>query len=335
MEPHNRKGRWRINLECKTQENLEVKNKLTYKNSPKIKKITKILKRDKYLYLLLLPAVVYYILFAYIPMYGSIIAFKDFNPMKGIIGSDWVGFKWFLQFFNSIYFGRLIKNTLILSINSLIWGFPLPIIFALMLNEVKDGFFKRITQTVSYLPHFISIVVVVGILNNMLDSSGMLTSFIHTLTGKEINFLNDESWFRTLYVGSGVWQEFGWSSIIYLAALSGVDPSLYEAAKLDGASRIKQVFYITIPSIMPTIIILLILNVGSILSVGFTKIILMYSPATYSVADVISTYVYRAGLLKAQYSFGAAVDLFNSVANFIILIVVNKISRKVSETSLW
>lgn len=322
-------------MEFKTQKNLEINNKPSYKNKPMIKKIIKVLIRDKYLYLLLLPAVVYYVLFAYIPMYGNIIAFKDFNPMKGILGSDWVGFKWFLQFFNSIYFGRLIKNTLILSINSLIWGFPLPIIFALMLNEVKDGLFKRLTQTVSYLPHFISIVVVVGIMNNMLDASGMLTSFIHTLTGKEINFLNDESWFRTLYVGSGVWQEFGWSSIIYLAALSGVDPSLYEAAKLDGASRLKQVFYITIPSIMPTIIILLILNVGSILSVGFTKIILMYSPATYSVADVISTYVYRAGLLKAQYSFGAAVDLFNSVANFIILIVVNKISRKVSETSLW
>lgn len=325
----------RINLESNPQRNLDIKSKIGYKNNPRMKKIVKGLSRDKYLYLLLLPALIYYIVFAYIPMYGSIIAFKDFNPMKGILGSDWVGFKWFLQFFHSIYFGRLIKNTLLLSMYSLMWGFPLPIIFALMLNELKDGVFKRVTQTVSYLPHFISIVVVVGIMNNMLDASGMLTSFVHTLTGKEINFLSDPGWFRTLYVSSGVWQEFGWSSIIYLAALSGVDPSLYEAAKLDGASKIKQVFYITIPCIMPTIIILLILNVGSILSVGFTKIILMYSPATYSVADVISTYVYRAGLLRAQYSFGAAVDLFNSVANFIVLIIVNKISRKVSETSLW
>ena len=268
-------------------------------------------------------------------MYGAIIAFKDFNPMKGILGSEWVGLKWFLQFFHSMYFMRLIKNTVTLSLFSLLWGFPIPIIFALMLNEIKDGIFKRASQTISYLPHFISIVVVVGIMTNMLDpATGVVANFLNSITGMDINFLNDSSWFRSLYVGSGVWQEFGWNSIIYFAALSSIDPTLYEAARIDGASRFKQIIHITIPGLLPTAIILLILDSGNILSIGFVKVNLMYSPATYDVADVISTYVYR-GFLKSQYSFSAAVDLFNSMANFIVLVAVNTLSRKVSETSLW
>lgn len=301
----------------------------------KFEKFKRALIKDKYLYLLLIPATVYFLTFCYAPMYGTLIAFKDFNPMKGIIGSEWVGLKYFKEFFSSVYFERLIKNTLFISVYSLLWGFPIPIIFALSLNELKDSFFKRFSQTVSYLPHFISTVVVVGMITTLFNDTGIITGMARAITGKHTNFLNDARWFRTLYIGSGIWQEFGWSSIIYLAAVSGVDPSLYEAARIDGASKLQQTWHITLPGIKPTIIILLILNVGGILSVGYTKIILMYSPATYSVADVISTYVYRAGLLRARYSFGTAVDLFNSVANFAVLVLVNRISRKVSEISLW
>lgn len=295
----------------------------------------KVLNRDKYLYLMLIPGFLFFLIFCYFPMYGAIIAFKDFVPGTTILGCEWVGLKWFIQFFKGKYFGRLLKNTILISIYSILWGFPLPIIFALMLNEIKDGFFKRLAQTVSYLPHFISVVVIVGILNNLFNMTGPVTVFIKNLTGAEINFLNDPKWFRTIYIGSGIWQSFGWDSIIFLAALSGIDPQLYEAAKIDGASRFKQAIHITLPGIMPTIIILLILSTGSILSVGYTKIILMYSPATYPVADVISTYVYRVGLLNARYSFASAVGLFNSVANFILLVIVNRTSRRLTEISLW
>lgn len=293
------------------------------------------LNKDKYLILLLVPAVVYYIVFCYVPMYGAIIAFKDFVPTKGIIGSQWVGLKWFDQFFNSVYFVRLLTNTFLLSVFSILWGFPIPIFFALMLNELKDGLFKRVTQTISYLPHFISIVVVVGLMVNMLAPTGVVTGFIKGFTGHDFNFLSDPKWFRTMYISSGVWQEFGWNSIIYLAALSSIDASQYEAARVDGATRLQQMIHITLPGILPTIIILLILNAGNIMNVGFEKIILMYSPANYETADVISTYVYRSGILQAQYSFATAVGVFNSVANFLILIIVNWISRKRSETSLW
>ena len=314
----------------------QLSKKTTMKDKKsKWEKIKVTFEKDKYLYLLLVPGILYFVIFCYAPMYGSIIAFKDYNPGKGIMASDWVGFKWFIMFFKSAYFGRLLKNTLIMSILMIVWGFPIPILFALMLNEIKDGFFKRFTQTVSYLPHFISVVVIVGLLTNMFNADGPITKLVSMMVGHQMSFLNDTSWFRTLYVSSGVWQEFGWDSIIFLAALTNIDPQLYEAAKIDGASRIKQTLFITLPGIMPTIIVLLILRAGSILSVGYTKIILMYSSATYSVADVISTYVYRSGLLQARYSFGAAVGLFNSVANFVILILVNKLSRKYSETSLW
>jgi putative aldouronate transport system permease protein len=318
------------NLLNKVNNNLLVPPKQS-----KFQKFIKNVKRDKYLLLLMLLPVSYYIIFCYVPMYGSLIAFKDFVPTKGILGSDWAGLKWFNQFFSSIYFMRLLKNTILMSVYGLLWGFPIPIIFALLLNEIKDGPFKRITQTVSYLPHFISVVVVVGMMVNMLAPTGVLTAFIQQITGKSFSFLSDPAWFRTVYIGSGVWQEFGWNSIIYLAAISSIDPTLYEAARVDSANRLQQVFHITIPQLIPTIIILLILNAGNILNVGFEKIILMYSPSTYETADVISTYVYRAGILQAKYSFGAAVGLFNSVANFIVLVFVNWFSGKVSETSLW
>lgn len=297
--------------------------------------IRKILQKDKYLYLLLLPGLILYILFNYYPMYGLLMAFQDYNPIDGILGSPYIGFTHFTNFFNSMFFGRLLRNTILLSLYNLIFGFPIPILFALLLNEVKPGPFKKFTQTVSYLPHFISVVVIVGLLNIVFSPTGIIPEVLTSMTGSSPNFLSDPKWFRTMYVGSEIWQHFGWNSIIYMAALAGIDQGLYEAAKIDGASRLKQIWHITLPGIAPTIVTLLILNSGSLLSVGFEKIILMYSPATYSTADVISTYTYRVGLLQSQYSFGVAVGLFNSVANCIVLIIVNTVSRKLTETSLW
>ncbi len=293
------------------------------------------LAKDKWLYLMLLPGIIIYILFCYLPMYGVVIAFKDFIPVKGILGSDWAGLKYFKQFFSSIFFLRLLQNTILLSLYNLLFGFPIPIIFALFLNEIKAGPFKKITQTLSYLPHFISVVVVVGMMVAVFSPTGVVPTLLKASFGSAPNFLSDPKMFRTMYVGSEIWQHFGWNSIIYLAAFSSIDPALYEAARIDGAGKLKQIMYITIPCISSTIIILLILQCGNLLSVGFEKIILMYSPATYSTADVISTYSYRVGLLQAQYSFGAAVGFFNSVANCTILVCVNWVSRRISETSLW
>lgn len=292
--------------------------------------------KDKYLLLLFMPVFLYYIIFHYVPMYGVIIAFKDYLPGQGFIESEWVGLKWFKQFFESFYFKRLIKNTFLLSFYELLWGFPIPIIFALMLNEVQDGRFKKTAQTISYLPHFISAVVVVGMLFNFLSpTSGIVNKYVKMLGRDPILFLNDARWFRTIYVASGIWQSFGWNSIVYLAAMTSIDPQLYEAAKIDGCNRVQQIRYITIPGILPTVIILLILRVGSLLSVGYQKIILMYNPATYEVADVISTYVYRRGILDAEYSFAAAVGLFNSIVNFVFLWITNRLSKKTADISLW
>lgn len=298
--------------------------------------MAKVLRRDKYLVLLVLPVLVYYAIFHYIPMYGVIIAFKQFKPLKGILGSDWAGFYYFQLFFESAYFWRLLKNTLLLSIYSLLWGFPVPIIFALLLNELKEGLFKKSVQTISYLPHFISIVVICGMIVNFTSPKG---GVINTMLGwfgiAPIPFLTEPSWFRDIYISSSIWQSFGWSSIIYLAAIAGIDPQLYEASEMDGANRWQKMWYITLPCLLPTIVILLILNVGNLMDVGFEKINLLYNPTTYETADVISTYVYRQGIQNADYSYSTAIGLFNNVINLILLVTVNRISRKVSETSLW
>ncbi len=304
-------------------------------NESKWSGFIKVVKRDRYLYLLLVPAAIYYIVFCYIPIYGNIIAFQDYHPSKGITGSEWVGLKYFIQFFESQYFGRLIKNTLLMSVYSILWGFPIPILFALALNEIRDGLYKRVTQTVSYLPHFISLVIMVGIMITLLDSTSSFSSLVERITGSPLRVLGEPVWFRTLYVGSGIWQEFGWSSIIYISAMTSISPIHYEAAKMDGAGKLRRMLHVTLPGIMPIVVVLLILNVGSLMSVGYAKIILMYSPGDYEVSDVISTYVYRAGLLGQQYSFGAAVDLFNSVCNFILLVAVNYFSRKASDITIW
>lgn len=311
-------------------------------SQPKVKKrgwwptLKKNVARDKYLLLLVALPVLYYIIFHYFPLYGMQIAFKRYSPGRGIWGSQWVGLKWFRQFFGSYFAGRLIRNVLLLNIYNLLWGFPLPIIFALLLNEVKHAAFKRVVQTISYMPHFISVVVVVGMVFSFLSvNNGIVNVFLEHLGIEPINFMSEPRWFRTIYIASGVWQSFGWGSIIYLAALSGIDTEQYEAAKIDGANRFQQIVHITIPGILPTVIILLILQCGRMMSVGYEKIILMYNTATYEVADVISTYVYRNGILGGEFSFSTAVDLFNNVCNCILLVAINWFSRKVSDISLW
>jgi len=285
---------------------------------------------------MILPVVAYYIIFKYIPMYGAQIAFRDFNPYQGFWGSPWVGFKYFKQFFNSVYFFRLLRNTFAINLYDLIVGFPAPIILALMINEVKNNSFKRVVQTIVYLPHFISIVVLAGMIISFLSPrNGIINLIIKTFGGQPIHFLAEPAWFRTIYVWSGIWQGAGWGSIIYLAALTSIDQTLYEAAIVDGATRWKRLIHITIPCIIPTVVIMFILRMGNMFSVGHEKVMLLYNPITYETADVISTYVYRRGLEGGEYSFSTAVGLFNSAINFITLFIFNNISRKVSEVSLW
>ena len=286
---------------------------------------------------MLLPGLIYYIIFRYVPMYGVVIAFKDFNARLGILGSPWIGFEQFIRFFTHPYFFRLVRNTFLLSFYSLLLGFPAPIILALMLNELRNQTYKRFVQTVSYLPHYISIVAIVGILTLLLSpTNGFVNVVLTKVFGMEpIYFMAEPGWFRPLFVGSGIWQNIGWGAILYLAALSQVDVQLYDAAIVDGTSRMQKIWHISLPSIMPTIAILLILRIGSLFYVGFEKVILMYNPVTYSTADVIGSYVYRRGLQYAEFSYGAAVGLFNSVINVILLITANWISRRVTEQSLW
>ena len=285
--------------------------------------------------LMILPVFAFYIIFHYGPMYGLQIAFRDYNPVDGVTGSPWVGLKHFISFFNNFYFGRLIRNTLLISVETLVFGFPAPIIFAILLNEIRTSWYKRTLQTLSYLPYFISTVVMCGIIVNFTRSDGVINDIIALFGGERKTMLQYPQYFRPVYVISGIWQSLGWNSIIYLAAISGIDMQLYEAAKIDGAGRFAQVFHVTIPSIAPTIIILFILRMGSMFSVGSDKVLLLYNSATYETADVISTYVYRRGILDGDFSFSAAVGLFNSLINFFLIIVTNKVSSMVSETSLW
>ncbi|WP_309118154.1 ABC transporter permease subunit [Paenibacillus sp.] len=292
-------------------------------------------KKNKMLYLLSLSGVAYYLVFKYIPMYGALIAFKEFSPTKGILGSPWVGFKHFMNFFESHYFWRILRNTVMINVYELIFAFPAPIILALLLNEVRKTMFKRMVQTVTYLPHFVSLVVICGMLVDFSSKDGLLNSILGWFGAEPQNLLLNPDLFRTIYIGSGIWQGIGWGSIIYLAALTAIDPQLYDAATVDGANRWKQMVHVTLPGIMPTIVILLILQIGGMMNVGFEKIILLYNAQTYETADVISSFVYRRGILEANYSHSTAVGLFNAVINFALLILANRISRKVSETSLW
>jgi putative aldouronate transport system permease protein len=293
-------------------------------------------RRSWELYCLVLLPVLYLLLFKYIPMFGVQIAFKDFNIIKGIWGSPWVGFKHFDTLFHSPNFPLLIKNTLIISFYSLLAGFPIPILLALALNEIRTGFFKRTVQMVTYAPHFISTVVMVSMIILMLSPHVGIVERLFTYLGlPTTNFMGEPALFKSIYVWSGVWQEMGYASIIYIAALASVDPALYEAARIDGASRLKKIIHIDLPSLIPITVIMLILSLGSVMGVGFEKIYLMQNPLNMSTSEVISTYVYKVGLLGANFSFSSAVGLFNSVINLILLLIVNSFARKVSETSLW
>lgn len=306
------------------------------KENSGMEKILKAWRRDKYLFLMSFIPVVLIIIFKYLPIYGIIMAFERYTPADGFLGSQWVGLEYFKMFFQDPYCGRIIKNTFLLSIYSLLWGFPAPIILALILNEVRSQWFKRGVQTITYLPYFMSGVIVVGLMKEMLSPvDGIITKMMNTVGIHSINFFAEPSWFRTLYIGSGVWQSLGFSAIIYLAALAGIDMEQYEAAIIDGANRFQKIIYITLPGIMPTVIILLILGLGNIFSSDFTKILLMYSPATYDTADVIATYTYRYGIENASYSYAAAVGLLQSVMSFLLIYGANFISKKTTENSLW
>ncbi len=298
--------------------------------------IVKDYRQNKYLYFMVLPVLAFYLLFHYAPMYGAIIAFKNYTPMKGILGSEWVGLAHFQNFFSSYYFWRIFKNTLLISLYSLCFEFPMPILLALLLNEVKNKTFKKTAQSIAYMPYFISMIVICGMIKDFTNSGGFLNTLAMTYFGGDGQaMLQKPELFRTIYVLSEIWQRIGWESIIYMAALTGIDQEQYEAARIDGASRLQQIWRITLPGILPVIVIMFILRMGNLLNVGFEKIILLYNSVTYETADVISSFVYRKGLLEFNWSYSSAVGLFNSVLNLVLLIVANRISKKVTENSLW
>ena len=302
----------------------------------RLKRTCRQIGRNWGLYLLLLPSLILMLIFAYKPMYGVVIAFKNYKNALGIMGSPWAGLKYFKQFFNTPNFSLLLKNTLALSIYSLVWSFPAPIILALCLNEVKTKWFKKSVQMITYAPFFISTVVLVGMLIRLTNARyGLISKIIQAFGGPPTDLMASSDNFRPLYVLSGIWQGMGYSAVIYIAALSNADPTLYEAALIDGANRWQKIIHIDIPTIMPTITLLLIMSVGNIMSVGSEKVYLMQNNLNLMQSEIISTYVYKIGLISGQFSLSTAVGLFNSVVNFILLFLVNKIAQKVSETSLW
>lgn len=298
------------------------------------------LKKNYGAYLLFLPVAIYYLMFAYKPMYGILIAFKDYAPLKGIMASPWTshnGFGHFLSFFKSFYFARVLINTLVISFSTLLVTFPMPIVFALLINEVGNKKFKKYVQTVSYMPHFISLVVICSMLRLFVADNGIINSFLTMLgvVDGSYSLLSMEKFFVPIYVFSGLWQTMGWNSIIYISALSGIDEGLYEAARIDGANKFKQMWHVTLPGLMPTIIMLLILRIGQIMGIGHEKIILLYNEEIYATADVISSFVYRKGLLEYNWGFSTAVGLFNSAINFALVVIANRISRKTIDMGLW
>lgn len=286
-------------------------------------------------YVLVVPVLLFYLIFCYKPMYGIIIAFQNFSPIRGIAGSEWVGLQHFKDFFESYYFTRILKNTLIISLSTLVFSFPMPILFALLLNEIRNEKFKRLVQTISYMPHFISMVVVCNMIKMFTSNTGFITSLLGMFGVPQASLLTKPEYFVPIYVISGIWQQTGWGAIIYLSALAGIDQQLYEAAKIDGANRWKQTLHVTLPGISQTIIIMLLLRLGNIMDVGYEKVMLLYNEGIFKTADVISTFVYRKGLTDMEFSYSTAVSLFNSVINFIIIVVFNKLSKKFTETSLW
>lgn len=294
------------------------------------------LKKDYQLYLLVLPAVLYFIIFHYWPMYGIQIAFKDFKILEGITNSPWIGFDNFERFFRSHQFERLIKNTLGLSLLQLVAGFPFPIILALLLNQLRSKSYKKFVQTVTYIPHFISVVVLAGMIHVFLSpSTGLINNIIEMFGGEAVYFLGKPEYFKPIFVISGVWQHAGWGTIIYLAALSSVPPELYEAAKVDGASKFQIIRHVDFPSIVPTIVILLVMNLGRVMNLGFQKALLLQNPLNAPSSEIIQTYMYRVGILEMQFEYSTAIQLFNTAINVVLLVTANQVSKKLTETSLW
>ncbi|MGX7198551.1 ABC transporter permease [Enterococcus nangangensis] len=316
----------------------EVSTSAVQKKKKRVKKkrnVWKRLKRDWQLYTMLILPVIFLLIFKYGPMIGNVIAFRRFVPGGNMFGEQWVGLYYFKMFISDAAFWGVFRNTIILGGLSLLFTFPLPIIFALLLNEVKSKRFKKFVQTASYLPYFLSMVIIAGMILQLTATNGVINNIIHFFTGNTIDFMQNAKWFRPVYVISQVWQTTGWGAILYLAALTNIDETLYEAAKMDGANRWKQTIHVTLPGILPTVVTLLILNVGSFMAVGFEKILLLYNPLTYATGDVISTYLYRIGLGSSNFSYATAIGLFESIIGLVLVLSSNFISRKITNTSLW
>ena len=314
----------------------EAKEALRYRHPSRIQKVGDHMRREWQLYLLLAPTIIWLLVFHYTPMYGLQIAFKDYSIFRGVANSPWIGLEHFHTLFGSDQFIRALKNTIYISLLSLAFGFPVPILLALMFNEVLNQTFKKTAQTIVYLPHFISSVIIAGIVITAFSpSAGIVNTILEWFGVDPIYFLTKAEWFRPIFVGTTIWQEAGFQSIVYLAAIAGVSPTLYESAVVDGASRWQMMWKITVPSIMPTIIIMLIIRIGNMLEVSFEMIILLYQPATYSTADVVNTFIYRQGLQGGQYDLAAAAGLFNAVVAFVLVMTANTVSKRYSRTSLW
>lgn len=293
------------------------------------------MRRNGSLYLIVLPVIIFYFIFHYMPMYGVLMSFQDYSPRLGISGSEWVGFKYYKMFFSSPDAARSIWNTLKISFCSIVFGFPAPILLALLLNELKCMRFKKLVQTVSYLPHFISMVVICGMIRTFVDAEGIIGSLYAKITGVNASMLMQKETFLPIYVLSNIWQGMGWDSIVYLAALTAVDQQLYEAAELDGAGRIRKIVSVTLPAISTTVVTMLILKLGHVMSVGYEKVILLYNPSIYDTADIVSSLVYRVGFEQQNWSYSSAIGLFNSVVNLALVVITNTISKKISDASLW
>ena len=316
---------------------MAAKNKKKAKNNVcQQENLSRHIKKYWQLYVMMLIPVVYYVIFRYVPMVGNIIAFRRYRAGSSIFGDEWSGLKYFNQFIKDSNFWRAFRNTLALNLKYLVISFPITIIFAILLNEIKNVHYKKLVQTISYLPHFISMVIVAGMIRELLSTSGPINGLIVSLGGEPIQFISLPQWFTTIFVTSGIWQGLGWGTILYLAAMSGINPELYEAASLDGASRLKQIWHVTIPGILPTIMTLLILNIGSLCgSAAFEKVFLLYQPTTYETADIIATYVYRMGLGSGNYSYATAVGLFQGLINIVLLTAANIFSKKTTGSGLY
>ena len=321
-------------MENQIENNVFSDDKISTAGIKQESSFTRALRKNRVLLMMLIPAFLYFFIFSYLPMSGAVVAFKSYNFRDGIFGSPWVGLKWFERFFNNYNSIRMIKNTVLLSLYSILWTFPIPIILALLINQVKWKKFQRVSQTILYAPHFISTMILCGMLRIFLSPyGGLISTIIQAFGGKATNLIDSATAFRTIYISSSVWQDAGWGTLIYIATLSSVDASLHEAARVDGATPLQRIFYIDIPELVPVIVIQLIMSFGNLMNVGFEKAYLLQTSLNKATSEIIATYVYEQGLLKAMYSFSTAVGLFNTVVNIVLLVVVNTVCKRLSDVS--